>query len=227
MKSLAEIQEIYKRLGKEYPGYANSKPDAKIHKDAYKSLIGVMLSAQSRDSKTARASNQLFALADNPWDMIKLDRDIVIEAIRPAGLFMMKSKNILATSQILIEEYDGEVPKTQKELIKLPGVGRKSSDIVMRFVFGQPNIAVDTHVFRLLWRLGWTHSLDESKTAVIVNDTTPEQYKYAAHMQLITHAKLVCKSGQPLCNDCTINELCDKRNIDIPKYRLREVNKLN
>jgi len=225
MKTEGEIDFIYAQLAEEYPEYRNSKPAAKIHKDAYKSLIGVMLSAQSQDKRTAQASRQLFALADNPWDMVKLDRDTVIEAIRPAGLFQAKSKNILATSQMLIDEYDGEVPETQKELMRLPGVGKKSSDIVMRFVYGAPNIAVDTHVFRLLWRLGWTDSLDEGKSSVTVNETTPDKYKYAAHMQLITHAKLVCLSRQPRCSECILETVCEKRDIGVPKYRLREVEK--
>jgi len=225
VKNADNIQFIYEQLGKQYPQYRNSQPDAKIHKDAYKSLIGVMLSAQSQDKRTAQASRQLFALADTPWDMVKLDRDTVIEAIRPAGLFQAKSKNILATSQKLIDEYDGAVPTTQRELMTLPGVGKKSSDIVMRFVFGEPNIAVDTHVFRLLWRLGWTDSLDEGKTSLTVNDTTPEKYKYAAHMQLITHAKVVCKGRQPLCSECTLEPVCEKRDIDVPKNRLREAQK--
>jgi len=225
MKTEEEIAFIYTQLAEEYPEYRNSKPAAKIHKDAYKSLVGVMLSAQSQDKRTAQASRQLFALADNPWDMVKLDRDTVIEAIRPAGLFQAKSKNILATSQMLIDEYDGEVPETQKELMRLPGVGKKSSDIVMRFVYGAPNIAVDTHVFRLLWRLGWTDSLDEGKSSVTVNQTTPDKYKYAAHMQLITHAKLVCTSRQPRCDECILETACEKRDIGVPKYRLREVEK--
>jgi len=225
MKTDSDIAFIYAQLAQEYPKYRNSKPAAKIHKDAYKSLIGVMLSAQSQDKRTAQASRQLFALADNPWDMIKLDRDTVIEAIRPAGLFQAKSKNILATAQMLIDEYDGRVPETQKELMRLPGVGKKSSDIVMRFVYGAPNIAVDTHVFRLLWRLGWTDSLDEGKSSVTVNETTPDKYKYAAHMQLITHAKLVCLSRQPRCSECILETVCEKRDIGVPKYRLREVEK--
>jgi len=225
MKTDSDIAFIYTQLAEEYPEYRNSKPAAKIHKDAYKSLIGVMLSAQSQDKRTAQASRQLFALADNPWDMVRLDRDAVIEAIRPAGLFQAKSKNILATSQMLIDEYDGRVPETQKELMRLPGVGKKSSDIVMRFVYGAPNIAVDTHVFRLLWRLGWTDSLDEGKSSVTVNETTPDKYKYAAHMQLITHAKLVCTSRQPRCDECILETVCEKRDIGVPKYRLREVEK--
>ena len=182
-----------------------------------------MLSAQSQDKRTAIACKQLFSLADTPEKMIKLSREKIIEAIRPAGLHNAKSKNILATSYKLLMEYDGKVPQTQKELMDLPGIGRKSSDIMMRFVWGAPNIAVDTHVFRLLWRLGWTDTLDESKSAITVNDTTPDKYKYAAHMQLITHAKRVCKSKKPKCNICVIDDVCEKRHIDIPKSKLREV----
>ena len=126
---------------------SNRKPAAKIHKEAYTSLIGVMLSAQSQDKRTAIACKQLFSLADTPEKMIKLTREQIIEAIRPAGLHNAKSKNILATSHKLLIEYDGKVPQTQKELMELPGIGRKSSDIMMRFVWGAPNIAVDTHVF--------------------------------------------------------------------------------
>ena len=123
---------------------------------------------------------------------------------------------------MLLEKFDGRVPSTQKELMTLPGVGRKSSDIVMRFVFGEPHIAVDTHVFRMLWRLGWADSLDEGKASITVNDTTPSKYKYGAHMWLITHAKLVCKSRSPLCDECVIGAACDKRDIEIPKNKLRQ-----
>ena len=223
MKSETQIEHIYKRLTEYWPRYSNKKPRAKIHKESYTSLIGVMLSAQSQDARTAVACRQLFALADNPWDMIKLTQEEIIEAIKPAGLYNAKSKNILATSKVLIDQYNGKVPQTQEELMTLPGVGRKSSDIMMRFVWGAPNIAVDTHVFRLLWRLGWTDSLDESKSAITVNNSTPDKYKYAAHMQLITHAKRVCTSKKPKCHICVIDEVCDKRHINVPKSKLREV----
>ncbi len=153
MKTQKQIETIYERLSDYWPKYRNAKPAAKIHSRAYQSLIGVMLSAQSQDKRTAIACNQLFQLASTPQDMIKLSREEIIEAIRPAGLHNAKSKNILATSKMLLEKFNGKVPQTQKELMTLPGVGRKSSDIVMRFVFGEPHIAVDTHVFRMLWRL--------------------------------------------------------------------------
>ena len=172
MKSNNDIEYIYEKLSKTYPQYSNRKPKAKIYSKAYTSLIGVMLSAQSQDKSTAMACRQLFALADNPEDMLKLSREEIIEAIRPAGLHNAKSKNILGTSKMLLDKFNGRVPQTQKELMTLPGVGRKSSDIVMRFVWGQPNIAVDTHVFRLLWRLGWADSLDEGKASITVNKTT-------------------------------------------------------
>ncbi len=222
MKSNFEIEHIYEKLKKRYTQYSNRKPKAKIYSKAYTSLIGVMLSAQSQDKRTAMACNQLFSLADTPEDMIKLSREEVIEAIRPAGLHNAKSKNILATSKMLLEKFNGRVPNTQKELMSLPGVGRKSSDIVMRFVFGEPHIAVDTHVFRLLWRLGWADSLDEGKASITVNNTTPAKYKYGAHMWLITHAKKHCVSRQPDCDSCIITNVCDKRMVDIPKAKLRE-----
>jgi len=222
MKNSNDIDYIYEKLSFLYPHYSNKKPKAKIYSKAYTSLIGVMLSAQSQDKRTAVACNQLFALADNPEDMLKLSQDEIIEAIKPAGLFNAKSKNILATSKMLLEHFNGQVPKTQKELMTLPGVGRKSSDIVMRFVFGEPHIAVDTHVFRMLWRLGWADSLDEGKASITVNNTTPSKYKYGAHMWLITHAKLLCKSRSPLCEDCVISAACDHRDITIPKSKLRQ-----
>tara|TARA_A100001035_G_scaffold4458_1_gene3337 strand:- start:379 stop:1059 length:681 start_codon:yes stop_codon:yes gene_type:complete len=223
MKSSFDIDYIYEKLASKYHYYSNKKPKSKIYSKAYTSLIGVMLSAQSQDKRTAIACNQLFRLADTPQDMIKLTREEVIEAIRPAGLHNAKSKNILATSKILLEKFNGKVPQTQKELMTLPGVGRKSSDIVMRFVFGEPHIAVDTHVFRLLWRLGWADSLDEGKASITVNETTPAKYKYGAHMWLITHAKKHCVSRNPDCDACIITKVCDKRNVDIPKSKLREV----
>jgi len=221
MKNSNEIQYLYEKLSARYTKYSNRKPKAKIYSRAYTSLIGVMLSAQSQDKRTAVACRQLFALADTPEEMIKLTKEDVIEAIKPAGLYNAKSKNILATSKMLLEKFNGRVPQTQEELMTLPGVGRKSSDIVMRFVWGQPNIAVDTHVFRLLWRLGWADSLDEGKASITVNKTTPDKFKYGAHMWLITHAKSVCKSHSPDCDDCVIDAVCDKRDIKIPKSKLR------
>ncbi len=222
MKNNNDIEYIYEKLSSLYPHYSNKKPKAKIYSKAYTSLIGVMLSAQSQDKRTAMACNNLFALADTPEEMIKISQEDIIEAIKPAGLFNAKSKNILATSKMLLEKFNGQVPRTQKELMTLPGVGRKSSDIVMRFVFGEPHIAVDTHVFRMLWRLGWADSLDEGKASVTVNNTTPSKYKYGAHMWLITHAKKVCKSRSPECDPCVIKSACDKRDIDIPKSKLRQ-----
>ena len=222
MKNSNEIEYIYEKLSSLYPEYSNKKPKAKIYSKAFTSLIGVMLSAQSQDKRTAVACRQLFALANTAEDMLKLSQEEIIEAIKPAGLFNAKSKNILATSKMLLEKFDGRVPSTQKDLMTLPGVGRKSSDIVMRFVFGEPHIAVDTHVFRMLWRLGWADSLDEGKASITVNDTTPSKYKYGAHMWLITHAKLVCRSRSPLCDECVIGAACDKRDITIPKSRLRQ-----
>ena len=222
MKSAFEIDYIYEKLASKYHYYSNKKPKSKIYSKAYTSLIGVMLSAQSQDKRTAIACNQLFRLANTPQNMIKLSQEEIIEAIRPAGLHNAKSKNILATSKMLLEKFNGKVPQTQKELMTLPGVGRKSSDIVMRFVFGEPHIAVDTHVFRLLWRLGWADNLNEAKASITVNTSTPDRFKYGAHMWLITHAKLVCRSSSPGCDECVIKPACDQRDLKIPKSKLRQ-----
>jgi len=223
MKTQAEIEFIYSQLSVSLSEYKESQPDAKIHERAYTSLIGVMLSAQSQDARTAKACEQLFSLATTPEEMITLTQDQIIEAIRPAGLHNAKSKAILGASHMLLAEFGGVVPSTHKELMRLPGVGKKSADIVTRFVFQQPFIAVDTHVFRLLWRLGWTDTLDEGKSSVIVNDTTPDKYKRAAHMQLIVHAKTVCSSRSPSCDTCVLSRVCEKRDIAVPKSRLRQV----
>ena len=225
MKTAQAIDAIYQRLSSVYTRYSNQKPKAKIHSQAYTSLIGVMLSAQSQDARTAVACRQLFALARTPQDMIRLTQADIIQAIRPAGLFNAKSKNILATSHMLLEKFNGRVPQTQEELMTLPGVGRKSSDIIMRFVWGQPHIAVDTHVFRLLWRLGWVDNLDEGKASITVNATTPAQYKYGAHMYLITHAKRVCRSRTPMCDTCVIRDYCDRRDVGVPKNQFRALHR--
>ena len=221
MKTSQQIEFIYDQLSVTLSEYREAQPDAKIHQRAYTSLIGVMLSAQSQDARTAMACDQLFALATTPKEMIQLSQEQIIEAIRPAGLFNAKSRAILGASHMLLEHFDGVVPSTHKELMSLPGVGKKSADIVTRFVFGQPFIAVDTHVFRLLWRLGWTDTLDEGKSSVVVNDSTPDKYKQAAHMQLIVHAKTVCRSRTPNCGSCALESVCDKRDIDTPKSQLR------
>lgn len=223
MKTPQEIAFIYDQLSESLSEYREAQPNAKIHERAYTSLIGVMLSAQSQDARTAVACEQLFALARTPEEMIALTQDQIIEAIRPAGLHNAKSRAILGASQMLLDEFGGIVPSTHKELMRLPGVGKKSADIVTRFVFDQPFIAVDTHVFRLLWRLGWTDTLDEGKSSVVVNDSTPEQYKRAAHMQLIVHAKTVCASRTPNCTNCVIESVCEKRDITVPKSKLRAV----
>ena len=225
MKTAQAIDAIYLRLSSVYTRYSNQKPKAKIHSQAYTSLIGVMLSAQSQDARTAVACRQLFALARTPEDMIQLTQADIIQAIRPAGLFNAKSKNILATSHMLLEKFNGRVPQTQEELMTLPGVGRKSSDIIMRFVWGQPHIAVDTHVFRMLWRLGWVDNLDEGKASITVNATTPAQYKYGAHMYLITHAKQVCRSRTHMCDTCVIRDYCDRRDVGVPKNQLRALHR--
>ena len=209
MKNNNDIEYIYEKLSSLYPNYSNKKPKAKIYSKAYTSLIGVMLSAQSQDKRTAVACNQLFSLADTPEEMIKLSQEDIIEAIKPAGLYNAKSKNILATSKTLLEKYNGQVPRTQKELMTLPGVGRKSSDIVMRFVFGEPHIAVDTHVFRVSNRTGLAVGKNVLNTEKELLRVTPKKWISNAHRYLILHGRYVCKAKIFDCKECIINTECE------------------
>jgi endonuclease-3 len=152
-------------------------PSAKQPTQAYTSIKGVVLSEQSQDARTAVACRQMFALSSTTEDMVRLPQCEVVAAIQPSGPFNTKWKNILAASKLRIHKFGGRVPRWQDALMALPGVGRNSADIVMQFVWGKPRAAADTHVFRLLWRLGRLSSLDEGKASIEINAITPHEVK--------------------------------------------------
>lgn len=222
MKTSKEIEFMYQELEKILPYKETDKLGSKMGINAFTSLVGVMLSAQTRGEQTQKACEGLFPLADNPKDMLKLSVEEISTAIKPASFYNTKAKNILKLSKMLLKDFDGVVPDNHTDLMKLPGIGKKSADIVTRFVYDKPFIAVDTHVFRLCWRLGWTDTLDESKTSEIVNATTPTQYKKPAHMQLIIFAQQVCISRKPDCDNCPLTNICDKRDVEIAKKNLKK-----
>ena len=156
------------------------------------------------------------------WAACTTQRNVPLRRARCTTLEIhTKSKNILAASKILIEKFGSCEPRTHGALMALPRVGRKSADIVMRFVWGEPHIAVDTHVFRLLRRLGWLRSLDEGKASIEVNAISLDEFKHGAHMWQITHAKAVCRSHKPLCDSCILRDQCERRDVEIPKNKLR------
>jgi len=208
MDKLVEVYKVFDEIDPR-PEFANIK----VHRNPYKSLVSVMLSSQTRDEQTAKATKALFELAVTPQQMLKLSDNKIKNAIKPVSFYNRKTEYIRKMSQELLDKFNGEVPQTRKELMSLTGIGRKSSDIMLRFSFGQPAIAVDTHVHRVVNRLGLAKTNNADQTADFLEQNTPEEYKWKAHEWLIKHGKYTCKAvGKPLCGSCPLQSLCDTYN---------------
>jgi endonuclease-3 len=200
----AEIAEAFRRLRAARP-----EPKGELeHINPFTLLVAVVLSAQATDAGVNKATPALFALADTPEKMVKLGEARVRELIKSIGLFRTKAKNVVALSQKLVAEHGGQVPRTREALQALPGVGRKTANVVLNVAFGQPTIAVDTHIFRVGNRTGLAigktpHDVEEKLEAVV-----PDEFKRHAHHWLILHGRYVCLARKPLCEKCLINDLC-------------------
>ncbi len=208
------IDTLYRRLAEEMPGRTRSAKGPKGQPGAFRSCISCMLSAQSRDANTARAAKQLFALARTPRTMLKLDDEMITEAIRPAGLYNMKTRNIRKFCTALLDDFDGVVPDDRENLLKLPGIGRKCADIVLSFTFGVDVIAVDTHVHRVCNRTGLAAGKTNEQTAKSLEARTPAWAMHDGHFWLLQFGKAVCRSRAPKCPTCPVRDLCqwpDKR----------------
>ena len=206
-----KIVEMYRRFHAQDPE-PNRVPAEKIYGNAFQSLVGVTLSAQTLDERTAQACKNLFAVATTPEQILALDLEQLKTLIRPAGMYNNKAKNLRLMSQQILDRHDGAVPNDRVALMQLAGVGRKSTDIMMRFVFREPAIAVDTHVHRLCNRLGIAATRAEHKTAEVLERDTPDQYRWGAHEWLIQHGKYVCRARNPGCDQCMLADLCDYHN---------------
>lgn len=205
MDKLIEVYKIFDELDPK-PIFDNIK----VHRNPYKSLLSVMLSSQTRDEQTAKATKALFELAVTPQQMLKLSDNKIKNAIKPVSFYNRKTEYIRKMSQELLDIYDGEVPQTRTELMKLTGIGRKSADIMLRFSFRQPAIAVDTHVHRVVNRIGLAKTNNADQTANFLEENTPEEYKWKAHEWLIKHGKYTCKAvGKPQCQICPFQSMCD------------------
>lgn len=203
-----KITEVYRRFHARNPT-PNNPPREKIYNSAFKSLVGVTLSAQTRDERTAEACRNLFAVARTPQQILDLDLEQLKTLIRPAGMYNNKARNLKLMSQQLLDRHGGRVPSDRQQLMDLAGVGRKSTDIMMRFVFNEPAIAVDTHVHRIANRLGIASAKIESKTAEILERDTPDEYRWGAHEWLIAQGKYVCRARRPECDRCMFTDICD------------------
>jgi len=203
-----KIDEVYRRFSMIYPPSSRFVPESKIHAEPFASLVGVMLSAQTKDEMTAKACNQLFAVARSPQEILALSYEKLVECIKPAGMYNTKAKNLKKMSQQLIDRHNGKVPNTREELMALAGIGRKSTDIMMRFVYHEGAIAVDTHVHRLSNRLGLINTTSADVTADFLAENTPEKFKMSAHEWFINYGKYVCKARSPNCAQCIFTDIC-------------------
>jgi endonuclease-3 len=202
--SKAKINEIFERFRA-----ANPEPKGELeHVNPYTLLVAVVLSAQATDAGVNKATRALFTRADTPEKMLALGEDNVREAIKTIGLYRNKAKNVIALSRALIEHHGGNVPPSREALEALPGVGRKTANVVLNIAFGMPTMAVDTHIFRVSNRL----NLAPGKTPLAVEQelerVVPQKFAMHAHHWLILHGRYVCKARKPECWRCLIADLC-------------------
>jgi len=188
-----------------------NEPDPKgelFHTNAYTLVVAVALSAQSTDVGVNKATRPLFATADTPQKMLDLGEEALTEAIKTIGLYRNKAKNITKLSRILVEDYDGEVPSSRAALQSLPGVGRKTANVVLNMWFGQPAQAVDTHIFRIGNRTGICPGKDVDAVERAIEDNVPAEFQRHAHHWLILHGRYICVARKPKCGICPIRDLC-------------------
>ncbi|MEW5787505.1 MAG: endonuclease III [Pseudomonadota bacterium] len=208
----ARRREIYQRLRA-----GNPAPTTELHyRTPFQLLLAVILSAQATDKSVNLATATLFPAAGTPEAVLSLGEDGLTEHIRRIGLFKTKAKNILATCQILLDKHGGEVPRDRAALEALPGVGRKTANVVLNTAFGEPTIAVDTHIFRVANRTG----LAPGRTVLEVEQKllrhTAAEFRQDAHHWLILHGRYVCKARKPDCAACVIRDLCDYKEKGAP-----------
>jgi endonuclease-3 len=200
----AQIEEAFRRFAK-----ANPEPKGELkHINPFTLLVAVVLSAQATDAGVNKATPALFALADTPAKMVALGEERVRELIKTIGLFRTKAKNVVELSRRLIANHDGQVPRTREALEALPGVGRKTANVVLNIAFEQPTIAVDTHIFRVGNRTGLAPGKNPLEVELKLEQVVPAQYKRHAHHWLILHGRYTCLARKPRCEVCLIADLC-------------------
>ena len=211
-KSRRFWNDIYDRL---YAVYGDCKCPL-LHESPFQLLAAVMLSAQCRDERVNQVTEKLFSVAPDAAAMASLPVETIAEIIRPCGLFANKSRNLQAAARMIVEEFHGEVPHTMEELTKLPGIGRKSANVLLGNVFKLPGFPVDTHVNRLLNRIGAVDDHDPErieKTACA--GIAPEKWCNFSHL-LITHGRQVCRARAPKCGECVLDQICEQHGVKAP-----------
>ena len=200
----ARRAQIFERLQARNP-----HPMTELHyRSPFELLVAVVLSAQATDVSVNKATEKLFAVASTPEAMLKLGLRKLKVCIKTIGLYNLKAANILKTCRILVDKYQGRVPDQRAELEALPGVGRKTANVILNTAFGQPTIAVDTHIFRVANRTGMAPGRNVLEVEQNLLRLVPDQYKKNAHHWLILHGRYVCVARKPKCGECVIHDLC-------------------
>ena len=200
----ADIDEIFQRFAALDP-----HPKTELaYTDHFTLLVAVVLSAQATDFSVNKVTPDLFKLADTPEKLIELGEARLTDQIKSIGIYRNKARNLIALSRKLVEEHGGKVPDTREALVSLPGVGRKTANVVLNVAFGQPTIGVDTHLFRVSNRTGLAPGEDPLEVELILNDVVPERYQHNCHHWLILHGRYVCQARKPECWRCMINDIC-------------------
>lgn len=200
----AKVHEFFSRLHAIDP-----EPKGELeYVNAYTLLVAVVLSAQATDTGVNKATRPLFKAVDTPEKMVNLGLEGLKEYIKTIGLYNGKAKNVIALSEILIAEHNSEVPGTREELVKLPGVGRKTANVVLNIFFGQPTMAVDTHVFRVSNRTGLAPGKNVEEVEARLEKVVPAEFAVHAHHWLILHGRYICKARSPECHRCPVLDLC-------------------
>ncbi|MBQ9335227.1 MAG: endonuclease III [Alphaproteobacteria bacterium] len=208
MLNKANIEEIFERLKQENP---NPMSELVAHND-FTFAIAVLLSAQTTDKMVNKVTKELFEVADTPGKMLMLGIDKLKEYIHPLGFFNNKAKNVIALSKVLIEEYNSLIPSTRDELGTLPGIGRKSANVIANRLFGADTIAVDTHVLRVSRRLGLSQATDPVTVEKDLLNVVPQKFHKNASDWLVLHGRYVCTAKKPKCAECCLFDLCEKVN---------------
>ncbi len=200
----AKAHELYTLLAADRPD-----PHTELNfTNPYTLVVAVALSAQATDVGVNKATEGLFRTADTPQKMLDLGLKGVESHVKTIGLWRNKAKNVIALSQMILDEFGGEVPQTREELVRLPGVGRKTANVVLNEAFGQPTIAVDTHIFRVSNRTGLAPGKDPDQVEASLERVTPDEFKLGAHHWLILHGRYTCVARTPKCYECCIAHLC-------------------
>ena len=205
--------EIFRRLRE-----ANPHPRSELaYETPFELLVSVVLSAQATDKSVNAATAKLYPVANTPQKLLALGQDRLEDYIKTIGLYRTKAKNVIALCRDLIEKHGGEVPRDRESLEALPGVGRKTANVVLNTAFGEPTIAVDTHIFRIANRINLAPGKDVLEVERKLLKVVPDEFKHDAHHWLILHGRYVCKAQKPDCPRCIIRDLCEFRNKTVDR----------